>query len=71
MKYLPGLFLPEEPIRNAGFKGKLLTPKDGCGISKENAPRIVGGLPAKNGAYPWMALLGYQTGMSISFNCGN
>lgn len=51
MRYLPGLFLPEEPARNAGFKGKLLSSKDGCGISKLGAPRIVGGTPAKNGKH--------------------
>lgn len=49
MKYLPGLFLPEEPIRNSGFKGQLLTPRDGCGVTKESAGRIVGGTPAKRG----------------------
>lgn len=69
-KYFPGLFFPDEPVRNAGFKGKLLSSKEGCGISKVGAPRIVGGSPAKNGAYPWMALLGYKQGMQISFNCG-
>lgn len=49
MKLLPGLFLPEEPARNAGFKGKLLTPAEGCGLSKVGAGRIVGGTPARNG----------------------
>lgn len=48
-KFLPGLFLPEEPARNTGFKGQLLTPKDGCGMTKESAGRIVGGTPAKPG----------------------
>lgn len=36
----------------------LPTPEDGCGISPVRHSRIVGGVPAKNGAYPWMALLG-------------
>lgn len=36
----------------------LPTPEDGCGISPVRKSRIVGGVPAKNGAYPWMALLG-------------
>lgn len=70
MKSLPGLFLPEEPLRNTGLKGHLLSPKEGCGTSKVGAPRIVGGLPAKNGAYPWMGLLGFKMGQQISFKCG-
>lgn len=37
---------------------QLPTPEDGCGISPVRKSRIVGGVPAKNGAYPWMALLG-------------
>lgn len=37
---------------------RLPTPADGCGISPVKKSRIVGGVPAKNGAWPWMALLG-------------
>lgn len=48
MKQLPRLYLPEEPAINLGVKG-LLTPKEGCGISKVLAPRIVGGSPTKPG----------------------
>lgn len=49
MKLLPRLYLPEEPVINSGFKGHLLSPKEGCGISKVGAPRIVGGTSAKPG----------------------
>lgn len=70
LKYLPDLDLPDKPPIATGFKGKLLTPKDGCGASKESAGRIVGGTAAKAGQYPWMALLGYGRGSQISFNCG-
>lgn len=58
LKSLSGHFLPSRPVKNSGFKGKLLTPDDGCGVSKESAHKIVGGSPAKPGQYPWMALLG-------------
>lgn len=34
-------------------KGRLLTPEEGCGYSKVQNKRIVGGAPAKNGAWPW------------------
>lgn len=68
LKYIPIL----EQVKYGGAsKGKLLTPKDGCGVTKESAGRIVGGTPARRGQYPWMALLGYlQRGNQISFNCG-
>lgn len=31
------------------IKGRLLTPEEGCGLSKVSQKRIVGGGPAKNG----------------------
>lgn len=37
--------------------GRLLTPEEGCGQSKVTTTRIVGGQPAKNGAWPWLAKL--------------
>lgn len=40
------------------IKGRLLTPEEGCGYSKVSNTRIVGGVPAKVGAWPWIALLG-------------
>lgn len=33
---------------------RLLTPETGCGYSKVQNTRIVGGVPAKNGAWPWL-----------------
>lgn len=40
MTSLPRLSLPDEPVKNAGFKGRLLSSKDGCGISEDGAEHI-------------------------------
>lgn len=50
---------PQEPSQGMSQRpAHLPTPAEGCGISPVRKSRIVGGVPAKNGAYPWMALLG-------------
>lgn len=49
LKHMPELSLPDKPPVVAGFRGQLLKPNDGCGVSKEIAGRIVGGTPAKPG----------------------
>lgn len=50
---------------------KLLTPDTGCGFSNVTHRRIVGGTPAKLGAFPWMALIGYSNDLGeTSFKCG-
>lgn len=33
----------------SGIKGRLLSPEEGCGFSKVENKRIIGGSPAKNG----------------------
>lgn len=55
------------------IKGRLLTPQEGCGYSNKIAkPKIVGGMNAKPGAFPWMALLGFGSFKTnrVSFDCG-
>lgn len=52
------------------IKGRLLTPEEGCGYSKVANTRIVGGAPAKNGAWPWLVLLGSYDGSEYLFECG-
>lgn len=52
------------------MKGRLLTPEEGCGLTKVKNTRIVGGSKAPVGAWPWMTILGYTRGRTISFECG-
>lgn len=52
------------------IKGRLLTPEEGCGYSKVSNTRIVGGVPAKVGAWPWLGLLGYRIGWATVFKAG-
>lgn len=50
---------------------RLLTVEEGCGVSNASHNRVVGGVPAKLNAWPWLALLGYQDALGdISFKCG-
>lgn len=44
--------------KDVNIQGRLLTPDEGCGITKVKTTRIVGGQTAKVGAFPWMSLLG-------------
>ncbi|XP_055910857.1 uncharacterized protein LOC129945223 [Eupeodes corollae] len=51
---------------------KLPTMADGCGFVKNVHRKIVGGAASKAGAWPWIALIGYEdNGLSTSpFKCG-
>lgn len=56
---------------NAGVRPRLLTPEEGCGFSNATHTRVVGGQPAKKGAYPWMALVGYTDNFGkLGWKCG-
>lgn len=50
---------------------RLLTIEEGCGFSNVTHTRVVGGRPAKKGAYPWMALIGYTNNFGeVGWKCG-
>lgn len=51
--------------------GSLLTPEEGCGLTRVKNKRIVGGSVAPVGAWPWMALLVYLQEDGLAFDCGN
>ncbi|XP_055540538.1 venom serine protease Bi-VSP-like isoform X2 [Wyeomyia smithii] len=49
----------------------LPTPAEGCGYSKVEHNRVVGGVPAALNGWPWMALIGYKNTLGeVSFKCG-
>lgn len=61
---------PTGPPPSTNVKG-LFTPETGCGYSNVTHSRVVGGVPAKLGGWPWMALLAYKNDFGdISFKCG-
>ncbi|CAG9759963.1 unnamed protein product [Ceutorhynchus assimilis] len=41
------------------YKEKFILPPK-CGLSNASHPKVVGGIPAKLGDFPWMVALGYQ-----------
>ncbi|XP_030560691.1 venom serine protease Bi-VSP [Drosophila novamexicana] len=51
---------------------RLPTVAEGCGATPKAAAfkKVVGGEPAKQGTWPWIALLGYDDGSSSPFKCG-
>lgn len=50
---------------------RLPTEEEGCGYVNAAHKKIVGGQVSKKGAWPWVALIGYDDGLSSSpFKCG-
>ncbi|XP_026331621.1 adhesive plaque matrix protein-like [Hyposmocoma kahamanoa] len=41
-----------------------------CGFSNASLGRVVGGVDARLGDFPWMALLGYKNRQGTGWNCG-
>ncbi|XP_055840657.1 uncharacterized protein LOC129908281 [Episyrphus balteatus] len=59
------------PKNTGAIPTKLYTKADGCGYTSNKFKKIVGGVASKVGAWPWIALLGYEDGVSPkSFKCG-
>lgn len=53
------------------YPARLLKPEEGCGYSNETLNRVVGGVPAKLGQWPWMSLIGYKDATGeVGFKCG-
>ncbi|XP_062557292.1 uncharacterized protein LOC134222163 [Armigeres subalbatus] len=60
---------PTQP-KNNGIT-TIPTPATGCGYSKVEHNRVVGGVPAALHGWPWMALVGYKDALGeVSFKCG-
>lgn len=59
-------------IRNSNeIPRRLPTVEEGCGYSNNSYKKIVGGEVSKKGAWPWVALIGYDDELSSSpFKCG-
>lgn len=43
---------------------------EGCGLVNQTSPKIVGGDESSIGAWPWMALIGYDPYSVRPFKCG-
>ncbi|KAM8710794.1 hypothetical protein ACLKA7_017429 [Drosophila subpalustris] len=70
------VFQPTPPANQAPAPAPTPSPSSpiagGCGIGGATTNRVVGGLPVRKGAYPWMAALGYNDASnpnSLKFLC--
>ncbi|XP_060657482.1 venom serine protease Bi-VSP-like isoform X1 [Drosophila nasuta] len=61
---------PIKPKNSDAIPRSLFTVEDGCGYTLTTNKKIVGGVVSKKGAWPWIALLGYDDGSSSPFKCG-
>lgn len=59
------------PPQTGDYKYDFLTPLQGCGSTNISHNRVVGGVDAEPGGWPWMALLGYTNAFGeVDFKCG-
>lgn len=62
---------PDTGAQSNNAPTRLPTPEDGCGYTSNSYKKIVGGEVSKKGAWPWIALIGYDDELSASpFKCG-
>ncbi|KAH8365737.1 hypothetical protein KR093_003858, partial [Drosophila rubida] len=61
---------PVTPKNSDEVPRRLYTVEEGCGYTLTTNKKIVGGVVSKKGAWPWIALLGYDDGSSSPFKCG-
>ncbi|XP_037950602.1 serine protease filzig [Teleopsis dalmanni] len=73
----PSIFqpVPNTPTNrpNIQLPNQSTTPITGCGISRGTTNRVVGGVEARRGTYPWVAALGYRDEFdpnALKFLCG-
>ncbi|KAM8710791.1 hypothetical protein ACLKA7_017426 [Drosophila subpalustris] len=59
-----------KPVNYDTIPRRLPTVEEGCGYTLASNKKIVGGIVSKKGAWPWIALLGYDDGSSSPFKCG-
>lgn len=58
------------PQTNNNSIHSLPSEEDGCGLTNVTLPKIVGGEESAIGAWPWMALIGYDPYSTRPFRCG-
>lgn len=61
---------PVKPVNSDEVPRRLPTVAEGCGYTLTANKKIVGGAVSKKGAWPWIALLGYDDASSSPFKCG-
>ncbi|XP_037939599.1 venom protease-like isoform X2 [Teleopsis dalmanni] len=62
---------PTPRVNSNEIPTRLPTVTEGCGYTASSYKKIVGGEVSKKGAWPWIALLGYNDELSSSpFKCG-
>ncbi|BFF98020.1 venom serine protease Bi-VSP [Drosophila madeirensis] len=61
---------PPSPVGTEDIPRRLPNVEEGCGYTLNTFKKIVGGEVSRKGAWPWIALLGYDDPSSSPFKCG-